>query len=75
MEEMEGVNHNTRKRRYGARDKEELIREIIYLHSCGFSQVDIAKKLKLNRGTLKRWNDELHFIKSRTPGESWKTQK
>ncbi|MGZ4162378.1 MAG: LAGLIDADG family homing endonuclease, partial [Neobacillus sp.] len=72
MEEMEGVNHNTRKRRYGARDKEELIREIIYLHSCGFSQVDIAKKLKLNRGTLKRWNDELHFIKSRTPGEAGK---
>jgi intein/homing endonuclease len=72
MDEMGGVNHNTRKRRYGARDKEELIREIRYLHNCGFSQVDIAKKLKLNRGTLKRWNDELHFIKSRTPGEAGK---
>ncbi|MBT2734369.1 LAGLIDADG family homing endonuclease [Bacillus sp. ISL-7] len=72
MGEMGGVSHNVRKRRYGARDKEVLIREIINLHNSGFSQVDIAKKLKLNRGTIKRWNDELSFIESRSPGEAGK---
>jgi LAGLIDADG-like domain len=72
MDEMEGVNHNTRQRRYGARDKEELIRKIIYFHNCGFSQVDIAKKLNLNRGTISRWNNELSFFKARTPGEAGK---
>jgi hypothetical protein len=72
MVETEGVNHNGRQRRYGARDKEELIRNIIYLHNCGFSQVDIAKKLKLNRGTIKRWNDKLSFFKGRSPGEAGK---
>lgn len=72
METKEGVNHNRRKRRYEARDKEELINSIINLHEKGFSQVDIAKKLNLSRGTIKRWNDELHFIKARTPGEGGK---
>ncbi|MEH7546301.1 MULTISPECIES: hypothetical protein [Bacillaceae] len=63
MDEMGGVNHNIRRRSYGARDKEELIEQIVYLHNKGFSQVDIAIQLKLNRGTIKRWNDELRFIK------------
>jgi hypothetical protein len=72
MGDMEGVNHNARQHHYGARDKEELIRNIIYLHNCGFSQVDIAKNLKLNRGTIKRWNDELGFFKARTSGEAGK---
>jgi hypothetical protein len=72
VEEMGGVNHNLRRRSYGARDKEELIEKIVFLHEKGFSQVAIAKKLSLNRGTIKRWNDELKFIKSRTPGEAGK---
>lgn len=72
MGEMEGVNHNVRRRQYEARDKEELIRKITYLHKSGYSQVDIAKNLKLNRGTIKRWNDELSFIQPRTPGEAGK---
>jgi len=72
MDTMEGVNHNKRKRRYEARDKEELIKSIIKLHKLGYSQVDIAKKLDINRGTIKRWNDTLQFIEARTPGEAGK---
>lgn len=72
VRDMEGVNYNARRRRYGARDKEELIEKIKNLHHSGYSQVDIAKKLKISRGTIKRWNDELHFIEARTPGEAGK---
>lgn len=72
MGEKEKVNHNKRQRVYGARDKEELIKAIIKLHNEGYSQVDIAKILEINRGTIKRWNDELHFIKARLPGEAGK---
>ncbi|MCM3765253.1 LAGLIDADG family homing endonuclease [Neobacillus niacini] len=72
MGEMGGVNHTVRRRPYGARDKEELIEKIIYLHDIGLSQVEIANMLKISRGTLKRWNDELHFIKPRKPGEAGK---
>lgn len=72
MRDMEEVNYNARRRRYGARDKEELIEKIKHLHSNGYSQVDIARKLKISRGTIKRWNDELHFIEARTPGEAGK---
>lgn len=72
MGAKEKVNHSTRKRGYEARDKEKLIRLITDLHYEGYSQVDIAKKLNINRGTIKRWNDELHFIKPRTPGEAGK---
>lgn len=72
MEEMGGVNRNVRRRPYGARDKEEVIKTIINLHEEGYSQVDIAKKLNISRGTIKRWNDELNFFKPRTPGEAGK---
>lgn len=65
-----GVNHSKRRRGYGARDKEELIKSIIKLHTNGYSQVDIAKALHINRGTIKRWNDDLHFIEARTPGDA-----
>ncbi|MFD2681157.1 LAGLIDADG family homing endonuclease [Bacillus seohaeanensis] len=72
MEAKEGVNHSKRQRGYGARDKEEYIKSIIELHNKGYSQVDIAKILKISRGTIKRWNDELNFIESRKPGEAGK---
>jgi len=72
MAAMEGVNHNKRQRSYGARDKEEIIYAIIKLHKEGYSQVDIAKQLNINRGTIKRWNDDLHFIDARTPGGAGK---
>lgn len=72
METKEGVNCIKRQRGYKARDKEELIKSIIKFHNQGYSQVDIAKMLKINRGTIKRWNDELHFIQPRTPGEAGK---
>ncbi len=69
---MEEVNHNNRRRRYGAQDKDELINTIIKLHEEGFSQVEIAKKLGLSRGTILRWNKELKFFKARTPDEAGK---
>lgn len=69
---MEKVNCIKRQRRYKARDKEELIFSIIQLHNQGYSQVDIAKILNINRGTIKRWNDEFRFIKPRTPGDAGK---
>lgn len=69
---MEKVNCIKRQRRYKARDKEELIFSITQLHNQGYSQVDIAKILNISRGTIKRWNDELHFIQPRTPGEAGK---
>ncbi|MCC3358683.1 helix-turn-helix domain-containing protein [Bacillus sp. REN16] len=72
MGTTEGVNHIRRRRKYGARDKEKLIELIIKLHDEGYSQVDIADMLSINRGTIKRWNDELHFINSRLPGEAGK---
>lgn len=72
MVETGGVNRRVRRRPYEARDKEELIKKIIYLHDNGFSQVDIAKRLNISRGTLKRWNDEFNFIQPRTPGEAGK---
>jgi hypothetical protein len=72
METMEAVNHRNRQRGYGARDKEEIIQAIIKLHGQGVSQVQIAKTLNINRGTIKRWNDELHFIEARTPGDAGK---
>jgi hypothetical protein len=68
----EGVNHNKRQRGYEARDKEEIIKLITKFHEQGYSQVDIAKKLNISRGTIKRWNDELYFIESRAPGEAGK---
>ncbi len=69
---MEKVNHKPRRRGYEARDREELINTIIKLHNDGLSQVDIAKKLKLSRGTILRWNKELKFFHPRTPGEGGK---
>lgn len=72
MKTMEKVNCIKRQRRYKARDKEELIFSITQLHNQGYSQVDIAKILNISRGTIKRWNDELHFIQPRTPGEAGK---
>lgn len=69
---MEGVNYNKRRRGYKARDKEEIVESIIKLHNKGYSQVDISKMLSISRGTIKRWNDELHFIKARSPGEAGK---
>ncbi|MFS0865630.1 hypothetical protein [Fredinandcohnia sp. 179-A 10B2 NHS] len=72
MGAKEEVNHNSRQRGYGARDKERLIDIIVKLHDKGYSQVDISKMLNISRGTIKRWNDELNFINSRTPGEAGK---
>ena len=72
MGAMEGVNHNKRQRGYEARDKEKIINSIIKLHKEGYSQVEIAKMLNINRGTIKRWYDNLHFIEARTPGEAGK---
>ncbi|MDF0727320.1 LAGLIDADG family homing endonuclease [Cytobacillus sp. S13-E01] len=72
METREEVNHNKRQRGYGARDKDELIAKIIELHKRGNSQVEIAKILKISRGTILRWNKELEFFKPRTPGEAGK---
>ena len=72
METMEGVNHDKRQRGYGARDKEEIIKTIIKLHKEGYSQVGIAKRLNISRSTIKRWNDDLHFIEARTPGNAGK---
>ena len=69
---MEKVNCIRQRCRYKARDKEELIKLIVKLHNQGYSQVDIAKMLKVSRGTIKRWNDELHFFKPRTPGQAGK---
>ncbi len=72
MDAMEGVNHNKRQRRYGAQDKDELIKIITKLHEEGFSQVEIARKLDLSRGTILRWNIELRFIQPRSPGDAGK---
>ena len=52
LETTEGVNHSGRQRRYGAQDKEELIITITKLHEEDLSQVAIAKKLGLSRGTI-----------------------
>lgn len=72
MEAKEEVNHSKRQRRYEARDKEEIIRSVVRLHNEGYSQVDIAKMLNINRSTIRRWNDKLKFIEIRTPGEAGK---
>ena len=61
LETTEGVNHSKRRRRYGAQDKDELIIMITKLHEEGLSQVAIAKKLGLSRGTILRWNKEFNF--------------
>ncbi|RFU61918.1 LAGLIDADG family homing endonuclease [Bacillus sp. V59.32b] len=72
MESKVRVNHNNRRRIYGARDKEELVNAIGELHKHGYSQVDIAKKLKISRGTILRWNKELNIFTPRLPGEAGK---
>ncbi|MHC0035944.1 helix-turn-helix domain-containing protein [Pseudoneobacillus sp. C159] len=72
MESKERVNHSKRKRGYEARDKEEIIKSIINLHTQGYSQVEIGRLIGISRGTIKRWNDELHFFEPRTPGEAGK---
>ncbi|MCM3637428.1 LAGLIDADG family homing endonuclease [Sporosarcina luteola] len=72
LDAMEGVNYNKRQRRYGAQDKDELIKMITKLHEDGYSQVEIANKLDLSRGTILRWNKELHFFQPRTSGEAGK---
>lgn len=69
---MERVNHNHRQRGYGARDKEELMNQIISLHENGNSQVEIARKLNISRGTILRWNKENKFFIPRKPGEAGK---
>lgn len=69
---MERVNHTPRQRGYGARDKEELIKQIISLHEKGISQVEIARKLKISRGTILRWNKEKQFFIPRKPGDAGK---
>lgn len=72
LKAKEEVNHDKRQRRYGARDKDELITKITKLHKEGLSQAAIARNLDLSRGTILRWNKELHFIQPRTPGEAGK---
>jgi transcriptional regulator with XRE-family HTH domain len=69
---MEGVNRNARQRRYEARDKEEIMKKAKYLHEQGYSQVKIAEMLGINRGTLKRWNEEMKMFEIRKPGEAGK---
>ncbi|NIK12428.1 LAGLIDADG family homing endonuclease [Alkalibacillus almallahensis] len=64
----EEVNHNVRRRPYGARDKEEIIKKVIQMHDKGVSQVEISKKLGVSRGTISRWNKEKAFINTRPPG-------
>jgi DNA-binding XRE family transcriptional regulator len=71
-EAMEGVNRNTRQRGYEARDKEEMLKKAKYLHEEGYSQVKIAKILGVNRGTLRRWNEEMKMFEIRKPGEAGK---
>lgn len=72
MDTMEEVNHNKRQRRYGAQDKDNLIKVITKLHEEGVSQVDISKRLDISRGTILRWNKEIQFIQPRSPGEAGK---
>lgn len=72
MESMVKVNLESRRRPYGARDKEELINAITDYHDKGYSQVEIANKLNLSRGTILRWNKELNFLTSRLPGVAGK---
>lgn len=72
MEAKEEVNHSKRQRRYEARDKKEIIRSVVRLHNEGYSQVDIARMLNINRSTIRRWNEKLKFIEIRTPGEAGK---
>ncbi|MBB3867409.1 hypothetical protein DER53_16555 [Parageobacillus toebii NBRC 107807] len=72
MGAMEGVNRNARQRRYEARDKEEIMKKAKYLHEQGYSQVKIAEMLGINRGTLKRWNEEMKMFEIRKPGEAGK---
>jgi transposase len=43
-----------------------------YLHEQGYSQVKIAEMLGINRGTLKRWNEEMKMFEIRKPGEAGK---
>ncbi|WP_197282679.1 LAGLIDADG family homing endonuclease [Bacillus sp. FJAT-18017] len=66
------VNHKPRRRAYGARDKERLVKTIIELHNQGLSQVDIAKIIHVSRGTILRWNKEMNFFTPRKPGEAGK---
>lgn len=72
LKAKEEVNHNKRQRGYGAQDKDELIIMITKLHEEGFSQVAIAGKLGISRGTILRWNKESPFFEPRTPGEAGK---
>jgi intein/homing endonuclease len=72
LEAKEEVNHSKRQRRYGAQDKDELIFKITKLHEEGLSQVEIAKRLDISRGTILRWNKEVQFFQPRTPGEAGK---
>lgn len=72
MESKVRVNHTSRRRAYGARDKERIINTIIELHNKGFSQVEIAKALNVSRGTILRWNKELKFFIPRNSGEAGK---
>jgi intein-encoded DNA endonuclease-like protein len=72
MESMVKVNRRGRRRPYGARDREELIIAILNLHDKGYSQVEIAKKLNLSRGTILRWNKEENFFTPRSPGDAGK---
>jgi hypothetical protein len=69
---MEGVNRNTRKRGYEARDKEEIMKKAKQLHEIGYSQVKIAEILGVNRGSLRRWNQEMKIFEIRKPGEAGK---
>ncbi|EMT47181.1 LAGLIDADG family homing endonuclease [Anoxybacillus flavithermus] len=71
-EAMEGVNRNARQRGYEARDKEEMLEKAKYLHKEGYSQVKIAKILGVNRGTLRRWNEEMKMFEIRKCGEAGK---
>lgn len=68
---MERVNHNRRRRNYGARDKEELINTIKKLYSEGLSQHEISRTINIPRGTISRWMVERKII-GRDPGEAGK---
>jgi hypothetical protein len=59
-------------RGYGMIAREKLIKDIISLHNQGLSQVKIANMIGVSRGTILRWNKELNFFETRTPGEAGK---
>ena len=68
---MEKVNHNKRRRYYGAQDREQFLIEIRNLYLQGYSQNDISKILNIPRGTISRWMIN-NKIQCRSPRDAGK---